>query len=133
MKEGFFCFLQYWDIDFYIDDFVEEELKNINDWYLKQRRNDDVIISASPMFLIEKFAKKINIQYVIASEVDKKTGKFSSLNCHGEEKVRRFLEKFPENEVDVFYSDSESDQPLAKIAKIAYKVHGEQKKLWMLK
>ena len=88
--------------------------------YLKQKSADDVIISASPEFLVRAFAEQLGIIYVIASKVDIHTGKYLGRNCHGKEKLIRLCENFPEADIDSFYSDSESDIYLAKKAKQAF-------------
>jgi phosphoserine phosphatase len=50
------------------------------------------------------------------------TGKIHGLNCHDEEKVRRFRLEVPEGHIENFYSDSLSDTPLAKLADRAWLV-----------
>ena len=50
------------------------------------------------------------------------TGKIHGLNCHDEEKVRRFRLEVPEGHIENFYSDSLSDSPLAKLADRAWLV-----------
>ena len=89
-----------------------------------QQREDDVIISASPEFLLKPICIRLGISNLMASVVDKRTGMYLGINCHGEEKVRRFYKKFNQ-EIDEFYSDSFSDAPLANIAKKAYLVDGD--------
>ena len=79
-----------------------------------------MIISASPEFLVRKFLDKIEIKNLIASRVDKHTGKYTGLNCYHEEKVIRYKEIYNDTIVDEFYSDSLSDTPMAKLAKKAY-------------
>ena len=59
---------------------------------------------------------------VIASKVDKKTGKFLLKNCHDYEKVRRLDEAYPNTKIDKFYSDSYADKPLMDIANQAFLV-----------
>lgn len=130
-KEKMFSFLKSVDIDKDLNDFWENHFKNIKPWYIKSQKNDDVIISASPHFLLEPACKKIGIKHLIASRVDEKSGKYTGLNCHGEEKVRRFDEVFKNAVIDNFYSDSKSDTPLAKIAKCAYLVKGEKITSWV--
>lgn len=130
MKEIFFSFLKYVDTEPILNQFVNIALNDITPWYVKQKRNDDVIVSASPRFLVEKFALHLNIKNVIASEVNIKTGKFESKNCYGQEKVTRFTKNFPNTQIDGFYSDSESDLPLALIAKHAYIVKRNEPQKW---
>ena len=67
---------------------------------------------------------------LMASKVDKRTGKFDGANCHGEEKVRRFLELYPDAHIDEFYSDLYCDTPLAKLADKAFIVKGERLLPW---
>ena len=59
---------------------------------------------------------------MIASQVDPKTGLYTGINCRDEEKVRRFRERYGDAEIDDFYSDSQHDIPLAKLAKRAFLV-----------
>ena len=102
----------------------------IKSFYLKQKNYDDVIISASPTFLLEPICRRLNITYLIASKVDKHTGKYTGINCYGSEKVRRFKEIFPNQSIDNFYSDSLSDAPIAKLAKHAFLVSKKHIKNW---
>ena len=66
----------------------------------------------------------------MASNVDKFTGKYDGVNCHGKEKVRRFYEVFPDGVIDCFYSDSLSDSPLAEISKQAVMVKNHELLPW---
>lgn len=131
-KEKMYSFLQKIDnIDKEVEDFWNENLHNIKSWYKKQQRDDDVIISASPEFLLAPICKKLGIKYLIASQVNKTTGIYSGINCYGTEKVRRFYEVFGEGtEIDSFYSDSQSDKPLADLASNAYLVDGDKITQW---
>ena len=113
-----------------ISDFIESHKDHIKDWYLRQQEEDDVVISASPEFLIVPFCRALGIRTAMASPVDLSTGIYHGKNCHGKEKVRRFYEVFPEGKIDAFYSDSYSDTPLAEIADKAYIVKGEKLEDW---
>ena len=66
----------------------------------------------------------------MASKVDIHTGKYDGLNCHGEEKVIRFHEVYPDQKVENFYSDSRSDTPMAKLAEHAWLVNGDERRPW---
>ena len=94
--------------------------KTLDNWYIKQQQASDVIISASPRFLITPILKRNHIKHIIASEVDLKTGKFSSKNCYGQEKIIRFQTEYPNSKVDSAYSDSMSDQPMLNLANHQY-------------
>lgn len=129
-KEKMYSFLPCIDLEKDIKDFWKTHKKNLKGWYLKQKKEDDVIISASSVFLLTPICKELKAGKLIASPVDKNTGKYSGLNCHGEEKVRRFYEEFPNGVIDEFYSDSKSDTPLARIAKRAFLVKGDRLLPW---
>lgn len=62
------------DMDAVVDAYVEDSMQYVQKWYLEQQKADDVIISASPEFLIKRFAKKLGVQYVMASKVDLYSG-----------------------------------------------------------
>ena len=102
----------------------------IKPFYKNQQQKDDVIISASPEFLLAPICKTLKINYLMASVVDEHTGKYSGINCHGEEKVRRYREMFGDTKIYEFYSDSYSDTPLAKISEKAFIVKGNRLLDW---
>lgn len=129
-KEQFYRFLRHVDdIDARLEDFWQKNEGRIKQWYLNQRREDDVIISASPEFLLKPICNRLNVT-VMASVVDKATGIYTGVNCDGKEKIRRLFEHFPEAKIDKFYSDSHSDDPLANIAESAIWVDGNTLSKW---
>lgn len=129
-KEVMYRFLRYCDIEKDIKDFWDKNENKIKDFYLKQKKDDDVIISASPEFLLKPICNRLGIKHLMASCVDKKSGIYSGINCHGKEKVRRFYEVFKDGTIDEFYSDSYSDSPLAEIAQTAFMVKGNDIFKW---
>lgn len=133
-KEEFYCFLKKMDdVEGYVEKFWNVHEKKIKDWYRKKMCKSDVIISASPEFLLKPMCKRMLGQDVIASKVDKESGKYEGKNCYGEEKVRRFLETYADAKIDEFYSDSYSDKPIAELAMQFYIVKGETIRLDSLK
>lgn len=131
-KERFYRFLSRIDnIDFELEEFWNVNQCKIKDFYKEHQKEDDVVISASPEFLLKPICARLGIKYMYASKVDKKSGKYSGENCWGEEKPKRFYEAFGEGTaIDEFYSDSYSDTPLAKIAKKSFIVKGENLSEW---
>lgn len=121
------------DVDAAVERFWAKNFCRIKPFYAETHKSDDVVISASPQFLIEPACEKLGIACRMGSPVDKHTGRFSGLNCHGSEKVRRFYEVFPEGKIDTFYSDSHSDDPLAEIARQAVFVRGDRLLPWELR
>ena len=119
-KERFFSFLNYIPADeMLVSRFWEQRSGRIKPWYLDRKQADDVIISASPAFLLEPVCRRLGV-LLIASEVNPSTGRFSGLNCSGNEKVRRFREKYPDGVIEEFYTDSKKDLPLAATARQSY-------------
>lgn len=116
------------NVDEWVDSFWQKNFCRIKGWYVRQKRDDDLIISASPEFLLQPVCQKLGVQ-LMASRVDKKTGMYQGLNCHGQEKVRRYREKYPPEEFE-FYSDSLSDAPMARIAQKAWLVKGDCLSPW---
>lgn len=112
-----------------VNEFWDKNERNIHPWYLQQKKDDDLIISASPEFLLKPICEKLGIT-LIASRIDEKNGNTNGNNCYGEEKVNRFYEIFPEGKIDSFYSDSYSDTPLALLAYEAFLVKGSRRLPW---
>jgi len=122
-KQAFFGFLKYLEnTSVTVDNFWQCHAHKIKACYLKRKRPDDVIISASPEFLLRPVCGDA---ILIGSRVDARTGAFSGKNCYGEEKVVRLMERLPDCVPEEFYSDSLSDTPMAQVSRRAYIVLGE--------
>lgn len=125
-KEKFYIFFTaVKNIDNAVDDFWQTHKSGIKKWYIENQKEDDIIISASPTFLLAPICKTLGIKHLIASDADRLTGKYNGENCYGEEKVNRLKKYSSEFEIENFYSDSLSDSPLAYLAKSAYIVDGD--------
>lgn len=122
-KSKFFAFVKYFDnIESVVNDFWKDNYCKIKEFYKVEHKDTDIIISASPEFLLKPVSKKYKFE-LIASKVSLKTGEFEK-NCYGEEKVKR-LNEFGYNTCNKFYSDSLSDLPLKNISKQSYIVKGD--------
>lgn len=121
LKEQLFSFVRYIDAERVVDDFWKEKFDGVGEWYLAQKKDDDIIISASPEFLLRPAADKLGVR-LIATRMDSKTGRITGKNCHDVEKVRRFHEQYPGAHTECFYSDSLSDTPMAELADRAFLV-----------
>lgn len=117
------------DIDSEVELFWETHKNGIKKWYLDQKRSDDLIISASPEFLLAPICDGLGVR-MMASRVNKKSGSYTGENCYGKEKVRRLYETVENPVIDEFYSDSLSDTPLAELAKKAFLVKGNDLSEW---
>ncbi len=127
-KSSFFRFLKRIDGREYSIEFWKENEYKIKDFYRKQHKNNDIIISASPYFLIEPIAKKYNFN-LIATDMNVNNGVINGKNCYGEEKVFK-LNKIGIYNCDNFYSDSLSDTPCSKLAKKAFIVRNNELIPW---
>ncbi|MGN0517821.1 MAG: HAD-IB family phosphatase [Acutalibacteraceae bacterium] len=126
MKQTLYKFLNCIDAEEEAEIFWQKHITGIKKWYLEHKKDDDLIISASPVFLLKPICRKLNVSHLIASDVDPKTGKYYGENCHGEEKVRKMYENYGKIVPDEFFSDSFIDTPLAVLAKKSFMVKGEQ-------
>lgn len=129
LKERYFSFLKHnTQVDDLLRGFWEENFCKLKPWYLEKRDHSrDIIISASPEFLLHIPAQKIGVFKLIATKVDKETGQFLSENCYGKEKLYRFEQECPEGRIVEFFSDTRSDSFLAVKARNAYLVKGYSK------
>lgn len=131
LKEGFFSFLKY------IPDTAQEVRlfwathgRKIYPWYCGREHSADIIVSASPGFLVAPVMREYQVAAVLATNVDPSTGHFLGRNCYGQEKVERLVGQFPDCVIESFYSDSTSDLPLARLAKQAYFVVNGEVRPW---
>ena len=113
--------------------FWDKNIRRIKPFYLQKKRGDDVIISASPEFLVRPAMARLGVESVMASPVDEASGLYRGKNCHGEEKLRRYREAYGQEAIDEFYSDSHSDDPMARAALSAFLVKGNRLEKWVFK
>jgi len=130
MKEAFFIFIRYIPVQKTVRCFWDHNRKKIKSWYLSQKQDTDVIISASPEFLLEPLVCDYLGAALIASRIDTDNGKYIGKNCFGEEKVVRLYAAYPNDIIENFYSDSLSDTPLAQKARQSFIVKGQNIVPW---
>lgn len=119
-KERFYRMFTGYDAQGLLEEFWDKHQHKIFNWYPGQQEETDIVISASPEFLLEPICARLGIKHLMASRVDPKTGKYTGLNCWGPEKVVRLKEQMGITHCDKFFSDSYSDTPLAEIADEAF-------------
>ena len=131
MKEGLFSYLRRARVDdALLGEFWDAHLRKVKAFYLERRRDDDLVISASPEFLLAPACARLGVRPPIASRVDRATGRFDGPNCRGPEQVRRLREALPGARVGAFFSDSASDAPMAQVAERAWAVSGDRVFPW---
>lgn len=122
IKESFFKFVtKVNNMDQVLEDFWTQHKVKIKSFYKnKKDKSNDIIISATPSFILQPICKELGIKKLIASEIDKTTGNITGKNCRGKEKVIRLYQEFPNATIKNFYSDSYMDRPLMNISKNSY-------------
>jgi len=130
-KETFYRFLRgLKDVDSMVISFWDSHMHKIKCWYKDAYAESDVVISASPEFLLAPVCERLSIGALLASRVDKKTGRYAGENCHGKEKVARYRAVYADTPIEKFYSDSRSDTPLAELAGESFLVAGDVIRAW---
>ena len=108
------------DFDEQIERYWDKNEKRIAPWYLAQRKPDDLIISASPICIIEPIAQRLGVR-AVGTDYNRTYGVFLDNLMYAKEKVRYLVDHgFPK--IDNFYSDSLADTPLALCAEKAHLV-----------
>ena len=132
MKRHLYRFLPLLDdVEEDLADFWDKNIDRVHAWYLRQHREDDLVISGSPYFLVRGACERLKISHLIASDVDEHTGEVSKPNCSRGQKVISIEEQgYDSGAIEEFYSDSHSDDPLAARAKKAWLVRGEKLQDW---
>ena len=121
MQRKFFSYLTLIDdFDKQIERYWNKNEKRIASWYLAQKRDDDLIISASPTCIIEPIAKRLGVNFM-ATEYDREFGVYLNNMMYAKEKAKYIIDHgFPM--IENFYSDSLADTPLALCAEKAHLV-----------
>lgn len=125
-EKQFFSFLTMVpDFDTLIEQFWDENLKNMSEWYMAQKKPDDLIISASPECIIEPIARRLGVNFV-ATKYDRETGVFcGNLMLARSKSLYLIQQGMPL--VENFYSDALSDTPAALCAEKAHLVINKAK------
>ena len=99
------------DFGVQIERYWDKNERKIASWYLAQKRPDDLIISASPLCIIERIAGRLGVDCV-ATEYDREFGVLLNNLMYATEKSMYMIEQgLPQ--IENFYSDSLADTPLA--------------------
>ena len=110
------------DFDFQIERYWDKNERRISSWYLEQKKPDDLIISASPICVVEPIARRLGVKFV-ATDYDRELGVLMNNLMYARSKARYIIDHgFPV--IDHFYSDSLSDTPLALCSEQAHLVVG---------
>ncbi len=122
LLEGFVLFVP--NVEKFAAKFWDKNLCRIKSWYLAQKRDDDVIVSATPSFVVGEACRRLGVR-CIATDFSPK-GKLTGKHCHGKYKVQYFCEQTGNAHLASFYSDSASDKPMWLYAEKGYRVKGDK-------
>lgn len=113
-----FSFLPLIPKDKAVKGFWDRHINQVHPWF-KDRARHSVVISASPDFLLEDIAQRLNFDDLICTRHNPKTGAIIGENCRDEEKVKRLYQLYHKDEINVVdvYSDSlRHDRPIFSLA-----------------
>lgn len=122
LLEGFVVFVPH--VQRFVNKFWDKNMCRIKQWYLDQRRDDDVVVSATPYFVVGEACRRLGLK-CIATDLSTNC-KLRGKHCHGKYKVQYFREQTGGAELNAYYSDSHSDAPMWKYARHGYLVKGDK-------
>ncbi len=73
------CYCEYDKWEEFTVKFWDEHMHKIKPFYFNVRKDDDVILTASPDLTIKEIAKRLNIRNIVCSVVDNETGEVTRL------------------------------------------------------
>lgn len=117
------------DIDGLVREFWDKHEHKIKKFYLRQKRDDDLILSGSCEILLDEICRRLGVRHYIGSRLDLRRGRIEFL-CYHENKVKALSERYPDAEIDAFYTDSMLDLPMMREAEIVYLVKKNRVRLW---
>ena len=104
--------------------FWDKNMTRIKQWYLDQRRDDDVVVSASPQFLVGEACRRLGIR-CLGSPLSPRSARLHGEHVYAEQKVETYRDAFGDEPLATYYSDSLSDTPMFKLAEKGYFVDGD--------
>lgn len=103
-------------------EFWDKNSSKLKKEFVEKLKEDDLIITGCPDFLIEHVRNKLKVKNIICSKFDFETKKLTFL-CLGENKVIAYKERFKNKKINEFYTDSYLDTPFMEISKKVFLVN----------
>ena len=101
--------------------FWENHRKNLNTALISQIKQEDMIITACPEFLIDVIKSELVTSNLLCSQVDLDRKRVLYLNF-GKNKVLQYQKQCGNKAIDCFYTDSYPDQAMMNISKKVFRV-----------
>ncbi len=108
-----------------VEQFWEKNHRKLKPQFLKMLKEDDLIITGCPNFLINHIKDELKVKNIICTEFDLKNRQIDFI-CFGDNKVKAFKKKYKNQKINKFYTDSLSDIPMMKLANEVYLVNKEK-------
>ena len=102
-------------------DFWDKHEHRLQPFYKELQHPDDLIISAGPEQSLREVCDRLGVSRYIGTVISEETGDLEFI-CYRENKVKAFREKYPDEQIDNFYTDSMNDKPLMDIARHVFLV-----------
>lgn len=113
------------DLDDILTEFWKKHIRKIKPFYINQKQDNDIILTATFGFLIKIPMEQLGIKHVLSSEINIETGELEQL-CFRENKVGLLKKYINTAEKVCFYTDSMNDKPVIEISDEAYLVKGNK-------
>lgn len=131
MQRDYFPIIKKWyceydDWEGFTKRFWDTHMHKIKPFYAEVRRDDDIILTASPELTMREIARRLEIRNLVCSRIDEETGEVTRL-CMRQNKILALREDFGDVEIDDFYTDSmKNDGFFAEHAKRVFLVKGNK-------
>ena len=106
-------------LDEFVSRFWATHAHKLNPSIVKLIDSSDVIITASPTFLINGVSDLINTKNILGTEIDLEQKKLIWFNF-GDNKIDRYRSIYGNSQIDSFYTDSFYDEYLMGISREVY-------------
>ena len=113
------------NLDALVVEFWNRNEHKIKENFRAMIQEEDLILSGCAEILLREICGRLGVQRFLGTRVNLESGKIEFL-CYNENKVKIFLEHYPTETIDHFYSDSLHDQPMVRLAKTAFFVRGDK-------
>jgi len=106
-------------------DFWDRHEHKVKPVFLTLFQEDDLVISASPEIELREICGRLGIKNYLGTVIDEETRKLTHVNFR-ENKVKYFREKYPDEQIDILFTDSYNDKWLMDISKSVVMIKGDR-------
>ncbi len=105
-----------------IEEFWKLNHKKLKQQFLEMLKEDDLIITGCPNFLINYIKDELKVKNIICTDFDLKNKKVNFI-CFNKNKVIAYKNKFKNKKINKFYTDSLADIPFMELSSEVYLVN----------